>query len=159
MTTAAVATPTPNVLVVLEHKVEVFIQEVVAGVKHEVQVIEQALSNAAPLVAAAASKIESLAPFVESLGAAAGHPEVIAGVEAANVAMAGLNSFVQTFAKATTGGGVTATEAKDAINGVYTAYRNTISTYNAVKATAVAVVTRPSAPTPVVTAAAPAPAA
>lgn len=143
--------PTPNVLVVLEQKIEAFIQEVVAGVKHEIQVIEQALSNAAPLVSAAAAKIASLAPFVEGLGAAAGQPEVIAGVEAANVAMSGLNSFVQTFAQATTGGGITATAAKDAITGVYQAYRNTVSTYNAVKATAVAVATQPATQKPTVT--------
>lgn len=151
MTTPAIAAPAPNVLVVLEQKIEAFIQAVVAGVEHEIADIEQALSNAAPLVSAAAAKIASIAPFIEGLGAVAGHPEVIAGVEAANVAMSGLNSFVQTFAQATTGGGITATQAKAAVTGVYQTYRNTVATYNAVKATAVAVATQPAVPVPTVT--------
>lgn len=153
----AVAAPSPNALVVIEQKIEGFIQEVIAGVKHELSVIGQQLETAAQLLPAAESKIIALEPFVEGLGAAAGHPEVIAGVQAANVAMAGLNSFVATFTKATTpGSSVTATEAKAAITGAYQAYRDTVATYNAVKATAVAVATAPAAPTPVVTASPPA---
>lgn len=145
--TTAIAAPAPNVLSVLEQKVETFIQEVVSGIKHEVSAIEQALANAAPLVAAASAKIASLAPFIEGLGAAAGHPEVIAGVEAANVAMAGLNSFVHTFSQPT----VTASDAKAAVTNVYQAYRNTVATYNAVKATAVSVASLPPATMPQVT--------
>lgn len=144
----AITAPTPNVLVVLEQKIEGFINELVAGVEHEIKVIEQALANTAPLVAAAAAKIASLAPFIEGLGAAAGHPEVIAGVEAANVAMNGLNAFMQTFTQPS----VTASQAKTAITNAYQAYRNTVATYNSVKATAVAAAVNPPMPTPSVTA-------
>jgi hypothetical protein len=124
-----------------EADVEAFIQKVVQGAEHVLGEIEIALGQSSVLVSQGAAVVSEIAPFVEGLGAAAGHPEVVAGVEAANVAMQGLNAFMQTFKKATTGGGVTASEAKGAIVGAYQSYRNVVSTYNSVKATAVKVAT------------------
>lgn len=148
MTTAS----PPSVIQNIEVAVETFIQKVVQGVEHEIQAIETALSNVFALIPAAAAKLESLAPFIEGLGAAAGQPEVVAGVAAANVAMQGLNQFMQTWTQATSGGGITASAATSAVTQAYQAYRNVGATYNAVKATAVQAATQPAAPTPTVTA-------
>ena len=140
-----------NIIQKIEQDVETFIAKIVAGVEHEIPIIVGALNNVFALIPVATRQLQTLAPFIESLGAAAGHPEVVAGVEAANVAMAGLNQFMTTWTKATTGGGITATDAKAAVLNAYQAYRNVGATYNAVKATAVQVATQPASPAPVVT--------
>lgn len=154
MTTPApsAAVPTPNAVQAFEIKIETFIQELVQGVEHEFVVIGAALSSMFALIPAATAKLEALAPFVESMGAAAGQPEIVAGVAAADVAMHGLDQFIATYQTATAGGGITATVAKAAVADAYTAYRNVGATYNAVKGAAVKVATQPAAPAPVISA-------
>jgi hypothetical protein len=156
-TTATAAAPaaavlTPNVVQSIEVKVETFIQELVQGVEHELTAIGTALSGMFALIPAATAKLEALAPFIESMGAAAGQPEIVAGVAAADVAMHGLDQFIATYQTATAGGGITAAVAKTAVTDAYTAYRNVGATYNSVKATAVQIATQPAAPVPVITA-------
>jgi|ERR1700735_285589 len=152
MTTTPVAPATTNIFQNIEAAIEAFIQKAVSDVEVVIADIEHALSNVAAVLPNATAAIQSAESFVSGLPIIGQNPTVQASIAAMNVGMGVLNGFAQTWTQATTGGGITATAATQAINQAYVGYHQVLAAVSTVKAVATQAATQPAAAQPVVTA-------
>lgn len=143
-----------NIFQAIETAIETFIQKAVAEGEILVADAEGAISNVAALMPNATIAIQSAESFVEGLPIIGQNPTVLASVAAMNVGMGVLNAFAATWTKATTGGGITLSVAKQAITDAYTGYHQVLAAVSTVKAVATQAATAPVTATPVITPAA-----
>lgn len=130
-----------NTATLVEQDVLNFIQKAEQGFQIAVTDCENVLQWVAQQTPAIAADLQMVTSFVGAVPAVAGNPEVLAAVTAANLAVQGLNAFAQSYNQATAGGGITVTQATQAIVSGYQAVKSAQAATASVASTAVGATT------------------